>query len=159
GINSILTDHWRVYADVDAGFLGTHYQQNYLVSIGGRYAFGKKGLNTALRNPSGTKTPSFSNKQTNKIPAGYYLEVYSIPEKTALNPDQEKLLKNYPYVIEYTYKDVPNTQSTTNKVLFKNYLLGTFKTQQGALQNQKTANEVASILQGKNAIAPLKEIK
>ncbi|WP_180675694.1 hypothetical protein, partial [Helicobacter sp. 11S03491-1] len=42
GINSILTDHWRVYADVDAGFLGTHYQQNYLVSIGGRYAFGKK---------------------------------------------------------------------------------------------------------------------
>ncbi|MDO7252913.1 autotransporter outer membrane beta-barrel domain-containing protein [Helicobacter cappadocius] len=40
GLNSIVSENWRVYADIDSGFLGTYFNQNYLVSVGLRYEFG-----------------------------------------------------------------------------------------------------------------------
>ncbi|PAF43430.1 autotransporter outer membrane beta-barrel domain-containing protein [Helicobacter sp. 11S03491-1] len=40
GLNSVVSENWRVYADVDTGFLGRYFNQNYLVSIGLRYEFG-----------------------------------------------------------------------------------------------------------------------
>ncbi|PAF54426.1 hypothetical protein BKH42_00475 [Helicobacter sp. 13S00482-2] len=40
GVNSVVSENWRVYADIDSGFLGSYFNQNYLVSVGLRYEFG-----------------------------------------------------------------------------------------------------------------------
>ncbi|WP_180674043.1 autotransporter outer membrane beta-barrel domain-containing protein, partial [Helicobacter sp. 13S00482-2] len=42
GVNSIISDNWRAYMDVDVGFGQSTYRQDYLISLGGRYLFGKK---------------------------------------------------------------------------------------------------------------------
>lgn len=40
GVNSVVSENWRVYADVDSGILGQYFNQTYLVSVGLRYEFG-----------------------------------------------------------------------------------------------------------------------
>lgn len=40
GVNSVVSENWRVYADIDSGILGQYFNQTYLVSVGLRYEFG-----------------------------------------------------------------------------------------------------------------------
>lgn len=40
GVNSVVSENWRVYADLDSGILGQYFNQTYLVSVGLRYEFG-----------------------------------------------------------------------------------------------------------------------
>ncbi|PAF52754.1 autotransporter outer membrane beta-barrel domain-containing protein [Helicobacter sp. 13S00477-4] len=40
GLNSMISENWRFYTDIDTGFLGKYFNQNYLVSVGMRYEFG-----------------------------------------------------------------------------------------------------------------------
>lgn len=45
-LNHILSDKFRLYLDIETGF-GTHFDEKYLVSFGGRYLFGKADKNRA----------------------------------------------------------------------------------------------------------------
>lgn len=45
-LNHILSDKFRLYLDIETGF-GTHFDEKYLVSFGGRYFFGKADKNRA----------------------------------------------------------------------------------------------------------------
>ncbi|WP_143428955.1 autotransporter outer membrane beta-barrel domain-containing protein, partial [Helicobacter sp. 12S02634-8] len=141
GVNSVLSDSWRVYADVDTSFGGQYYNQNYLVSIGGRYGFGKKGRVSQPKNTHTTKVA--------KLAKGFYWEVLALPNTIELTQAQADLLKNYPYGISYGYQDIKTPDGKVQKVLFKYYLLGGFKSQEGALKSQQTADGVAKILNGK----------
>ncbi|WP_143428802.1 autotransporter outer membrane beta-barrel domain-containing protein, partial [Helicobacter sp. 11S02596-1] len=80
GINSFITKDIRLYLDVDAGFGGKYYNQDYLVSLGGRYSFGER---------TSTKVQELQRNQTNPTnqpsPSSF--------EKN-LTPEQRKLLKN-----------------------------------------------------------------
>ncbi|WP_143428800.1 autotransporter outer membrane beta-barrel domain-containing protein, partial [Helicobacter sp. 11S02596-1] len=80
GINSFITKDIRLYLDVDAGFGGKYYNQDYLVSLGGRYSFGERTstkvqeLQRQQNNPTNQPSPSSFEKN--------------------LTPEQRKLLKN-----------------------------------------------------------------
>lgn len=151
GINSSISDAWKLYLDVESGFLGKTFNQDYLVSVGGRYSFGKRNL--------AKLTPSNINTQLSKIPAGFYLEVYALPVGQKLTDEQEALLKKYPYAIDYQTRIVKQNDKTM-KVDYKVYLLGAFKSKQGALNNQKIANEISSMLYNQpNTQAFIKEVK
>ncbi|PAF48672.1 hypothetical protein BKH41_05220 [Helicobacter sp. 12S02232-10] len=39
GINTTLNESFRAYLDLEAGFGGKHFNQNYLISLGGRWGF------------------------------------------------------------------------------------------------------------------------
>ncbi|PAF53720.1 hypothetical protein BKH42_04270 [Helicobacter sp. 13S00482-2] len=164
GVNSILSEQWRVYADVDTSFGGKYYNQNYLISVGGRYAFGKT---SKVRQTIKTNQPEETNQEQKqnlsgdaKLPSGYYWVVYALQGNSNLNSQQEELLKKYPHRISYEYQNTRNTSGKTNKTAIKYYLLGEFKTKDGALKNQSVADEIAEILnEKKNIKAVLKEIK
>lgn len=151
GINSSISEAWKLYLDVERGFLGKTFNQDYLVSLGGRYSFGK-------RNPA-RLAPSNINAQQGKIPAGFYLEVYALPAGQKLTDAQEALLKKYPHIIDYQTRIIKQNDKTM-RVNYQVYLLGGFKTKQGALNNQKIANEISSVLYNQpNIQAPIKEVK
>lgn len=151
GINSSISEAWKLYLDVERGFLGKTFNQDYLVSVGGRYSFGK-------RNPA-RLAPSNINSQQGKIPAGFYLEVYALPANQKLTDAQEALLKKYPHVIDYQTRIVKQNDKTM-RVNYQVYLLGGFKSKQGALNNQKIANEISSVLYNQpNIQASIKEVK
>lgn len=161
GVNSILSDQWRVYADLDTSFGGQYFNQTYLISIGGRYAFGKQNKNVPSAKARQIKNPSNQAQDTQaRIPSGYYWIVYGVPNDSKLSTQQEDLIKKYPYVVAYEYQTTKDKSGKLNKVLFKYYLLGGFKSKDGAIKNQKVANEVAQILNNKQNIeAILKEVK
>lgn len=50
GVNSIISSNWRAYVDLDVGFGSKIFRQDYLISLGGRYIFGKKSKSTPLIN-------------------------------------------------------------------------------------------------------------
>lgn len=151
GINSSISEAWKLYLDVESGFLGKTFNQDYLVSVGGRYSFGKRNL--------AKLTPSNTNTQLSKIPAGFYLEVYALPANQKLTDAQEALLKKYPHIIDYQTRILKQNDKTM-KVNYQVYLLGGFKSKQGALSNQKIANEISSVLYNQpNIQAPIKEVK
>lgn len=53
GVNSIISSNWRAYVDLDVGFGSKVFRQDYLISLGGRYIFGKKAKTTLpINNPS-----------------------------------------------------------------------------------------------------------
>lgn len=151
GINSSISDAWKLYLDFESGFLGKTFNQDYLVSVGGRYSFGK-------RNPA-KLTPSNINTHSSKIPAGFYLEVYALPVGQKLTDEEEALLKRYPHIVDYQTRIVKQNNKTM-KVDYQVYLLGAFKSKQGALNNQKIANEISSVLYNQpNVQAYIKEVK
>lgn len=56
GANSIISSNWRAYVDLDVGFGSKVFRQDYLISLGGRYIFGKKSRSAPLNNqPSTTR--------------------------------------------------------------------------------------------------------
>lgn len=162
GVNSILSDQWRVYADLDTSFGGQYFNQTYLISIGGRYAFGKQSKNTpSAKARQMQKNPSNETQDTQaKIPSGYYWLIYGVRNDSKLSTEQENLIKKYPYVITYDYQTIKDKSGKSKRVLFRYYLLGGFKSKDGAIKNQKVADEVAQILNNKKNIeAILKEVK
>lgn len=162
GVNSILSDQWRVYADLDTSFGGQYFNQTYLISIGGRYAFGKQSKNTpSAKARQMQKNPSNETQDTQaKIPSGYYWLIYGVRNDSKLSTEQENLIKKYPYVITYEYQTIKDKSGKSKRVLFRYYLLGGFKSKDGAIKNQKVADEVAQILNNKKNIeAILKEVK
>lgn len=57
GVNSIISSNWRAYVDLDVGFGSKVFRQDYLISLGGRYVFGKKTRSTLpINNPSFNKS-------------------------------------------------------------------------------------------------------
>ncbi|MDO7253273.1 autotransporter outer membrane beta-barrel domain-containing protein [Helicobacter cappadocius] len=163
GVNSILSQKWRVYADIDTSFLGKYYNQTYLVSVGGRYAFGKQTLNKQSVKIKQAKQMQEPQKETSsndvKLPSGYYWVVYALENNSKLTPNQEKFIRKYPYKVSYEYQTIKDASGKSKKILFRYYLLGGFKTKEGALKNQNIANKIAEILNKKNIKAILKEIK
>lgn len=156
GVNSILSDRWKVYADVDTSFGGKYYNQNYLVSVGGRYAFGKK-THFAQNNQSRTST---QNTATTSIKEGYYFDVYTLAINARLSNDQVALLSKYPYVISLEKMNFIDPKTKAQKTLeVQKVLIGPFKTKEGAQQSQKIADEIAKILNKKESNALLKEVK
>lgn len=155
GVNSILSDQWKVYADLDTSFGGKYYNQNYLISVGGRYAFGKKtqfAKNTQSH-------PSTQNSATTSIKQGYYFDVYTLARNAKLTKDQIALLSKYPYVISLEKVDLvdPKTKAQKTQEVQK-ILIGPFKTKEGAQQSQEVADEIAKILNNKETKALLKEV-
>ncbi|PAF44502.1 autotransporter outer membrane beta-barrel domain-containing protein [Helicobacter sp. 11S02596-1] len=146
GVNSFITKDVRLYLDVDAGFGGQTYNQDYLVSLGGRYSFGKQ---IAIKHPARAEnkqnTPNFEknltpeqrrvlkNKQvlvfkgSNKThcqgcepEAGYYFLIADISiNNKAQASAVANILKNYEYR-SYQYKDLAGAVKTR-------YLVGPFK--------------------------------
>lgn len=162
GVNSILSDQWRVYADLDTSFGGQYFNQTYLISIGGRYAFGKQNKNVpSAKARQMQKNPSNETQDTQaKIPSGYYWLIYGVRNDSKLSTQQENLIKKYPYVVTYEYQTIKDKSGKSKRVLFRYYLLGGFKSKDGAIKNQKVADEVAQILNNKKNIeAILKEVK
>lgn len=156
GVNSILSDQWKVYADIDTSFGGKYYNQNYLVSVGGRYAFGKK-TRFAQNNQSRTST---QNTATTSIKEGYYFDVYTLAINARLSNDQVALLSKYPYVISLEKMNFIDPKTKAQKTLeVQKVLIGPFKTKEGAQQSQKIADEIAKILNKKESNALLKEVK
>lgn len=151
GINSSISEVWKLYLDVESGFLGKTFNQDYLVSVGGRYSFGK-------RNPAKLTPSNIANKPS-KIPAGFYLEVYALPVGQNLTDEQEALLKKYPHIIDYQTRMLKQNNKII-KVNYQVYLLGSFKSKQGALNAQKNADEISSVLYDQpNIQAPIKEVR
>ncbi|WP_143428341.1 autotransporter outer membrane beta-barrel domain-containing protein, partial [Helicobacter sp. 13S00477-4] len=162
GVNSAISSQWKVYADLDAGFLGKYYNQNYLISVGGRYSFGKVLPHKA----STIKQQNLSNQNNNSsdmnssIPEGYYWVVYSLPANSKLSQQQIDLLSKYPYKIQTSYEESKDNKGKIQKVLTHYYLLGGFKTKEGAMKNQSTADQITQILSGdKSKKAVLKGVK
>ncbi|MDO7252473.1 autotransporter outer membrane beta-barrel domain-containing protein [Helicobacter cappadocius] len=59
GANSIISSNWRAYVDLDVGFGSSIFRQDYLISLGGRYIFGKKSrVITPVNNPLHNNKPS-----------------------------------------------------------------------------------------------------
>lgn len=156
GVNSILSDQWKVYADVDTSFGGKYYNQNYLVSVGGRYAFGKK-----TRFVSNNQSNSSSqNNVSSAINEGYYFDVYTLGRNAKLSKDQIALLSKYPYVVSLEKQAVIDPNTKVQRVVeVQKILIGPFKTKEGAQQSQKVADEIAKILNKKETKALLKEVK
>lgn len=48
GVNSIISSNWRAYVDLDVGFGSKIFRQDYLISLGGRYIFGKKAKSSPV---------------------------------------------------------------------------------------------------------------
>lgn len=48
GVNSIISSNWRAYVDLDVGFGSKIFRQDYLISLGGRYIFGKKSKSSPI---------------------------------------------------------------------------------------------------------------
>lgn len=156
GINSILSDQWKVYADVDTSFGGKYYNQNYLVSVGGRYAFGKK--TRFIENPQ--SRVSTKDVATTSIKEGYYFDVYALAKNAKLSKDQIALLSKYPYVISLEKVKFIDPKTKAEKTAeVQKILIGPFKTKEGAQQSEKVADEIAKILNKKETKAILKEVK
>lgn len=156
GVNSILSDQWKVYADVDTSFGGKYYNQNYLVSVGGRYAFGKKTQFIQNNRPE----VSDQNTSTTSIKEGYYFDVYTLAKNAKLSRDQITLLSKYPYVIYLEKENLVDPKTKTQKTVeVQKILIGPFDTKEGAQQSQKVADEIAKTLNKKEINASLKEIK
>lgn len=156
GINSILSDQWKVYADVDTSFGGKYYNQNYLVSVGGRYAFGKKIR--FIENPQ--SRVSTKDVATTSIKEGYYFDVYTLAKNAKLSKDQIALLSKYPYAISLEKVKFIDPKTKAEKTAeVQKILIGPFKTKEGAQQSEKVADEIAKILNKKETKAILKEVK
>lgn len=156
GVNSILSDQWKVYADLDTSFGGKYYNQNYLVSVGGRYAFGKK-TRFIQNNRHETST---QNTSTSSIKEGYYFDVYTLAKNAKLSKDQMTLLSKYPYVISLEKENLVDPKTKTQKTIeVQKILIGPFKTKEGAQESQEVADEVAKILNKKEINASLREVK
>lgn len=156
GINSILSDQWKVYADVDTSFGGKYYNQNYLVSVGGRYAFGKK--TRFIENPQ--SRVSTKDVATTSIKEGYYFDVYALAKNAKLSKDQIALLSKYPYAISLEKVKFIDPKTKAEKTAeVQKILIGPFKTKEGAQQSEKVADEIAKILNKKETKAILKEVK
>lgn len=156
GVNSILSDQWKVYADVDTSFGGKYYNQNYLVSVGGRYAFGKK--TRFIENPQ--SRVSTKDVATTSIKEGYYFDVYTLAKNAKLSKDQITLLSKYPYVISLEKVKFIDPKTKAEKIAeVQKILIGPFKTKEGAQQSEKVADEIAKILNKKETNAILKEVK
>ncbi|WP_143428734.1 autotransporter outer membrane beta-barrel domain-containing protein, partial [Helicobacter sp. 12S02232-10] len=152
GVNSILNANWRVYADVDTSFGGQYYNQNYLVSVGGRYAFGKQIASA----PKASKLKKVAPKVLASLAKGFYLEVLTLPRNAKLSDSQLELLNQYPYAI--ALEVIPLGQPPKD-VEVQKILIGPFKTSQGAQNNQNTADEIAKILNQKETKALIREVK
>lgn len=156
GINSILSDQWKVYADVDTSFGGKYYNQNYLVSVGGRYAFGKK--TRFIENPQ--SRVSTKDVATTSIKEGYYFDVYALAKNAKLSKDQIALLSKYPYAISLEKVKFIDPKTKAEKTAeVQKILIGPFKTKEGAQQSEKVADEIAKILNKKETKVILKEVK
>ncbi|PAF54500.1 hypothetical protein BKH42_00905 [Helicobacter sp. 13S00482-2] len=155
GVNSILSDRWKVYADVETSFGGTYYNQNYLVSVGGRYAFGKKTM-FAQNNQSHAST---QETMANTIKEGYYFDVYTMAKNGNLSKEQMTLLSKYPYVISIENEKFIDPKTKNQRTIeVKKILIGPFKTKEGAQKSESIADEIAKILNKKETKALLKEV-
>lgn len=55
GVNSVISSNWRAYLDLDVGFGSQVFRQDYLISVGGRYLFGKKARQAPITNTQTSK--------------------------------------------------------------------------------------------------------
>lgn len=92
GINTMLTDHLRMYFDFEMGFLGKSINQNYLANVGIRYSFGTKRRESTFGEVSTEESVDFKtlNIEASKIKcagcnpeSGFYLEVVKLPSPNA----------------------------------------------------------------------------
>lgn len=92
GINTMLTEHLRMYFDFEMGFLGKSINQNYLANVGIRYSFGTKRRESTFGDVSTEQSADFKtlNIEASKIKcagcnpeSGFYLEVVKLPSPNA----------------------------------------------------------------------------
>lgn len=82
-----------------------------------------------------------------------------MPVGQNLTDEQEALLKKYPHIIDYQTRMLKQNNKMI-KVNYQVYLLGSFKSKQGALNAQKNADEISSVLYDQpNIQAPIKEVR
>lgn len=92
GVNTMLTEHLRMYFDFEMGFMGKRINQNYLANVGIRYSFGTKRRESTFGEVSTEESADFKtlNIEAPKVKcagcnpeSGFYLEVVKLPSPNA----------------------------------------------------------------------------